>query len=129
MDAVEFGHARIGEIIGEICVARAKAGKRKREFPVYLPCGEMQTFVDEVFGAEIARAMRVTSKLERKRAFDSITRTEAFARVAGHKPRTAYSSTARGSRAITISTNASRLDEEEELRTMVVDEGLRPGWP
>ena len=95
LDAVDFGHRHIQRVIGEIESLAAKAGKRKREFPVFLPPAAMQTFVDELFGAEIARAMRVNKKLERNTAFDLITRTEALKRVRRIPPRGGRATTAR----------------------------------
>ena len=73
--------------------------------------------------------MRVTGKLERNAAFDSITRAEALKRA---------------SRAIALEAEVRPLledpknqefdkcvkaREEEELRTMVVDEGMPPRRP
>jgi len=125
LDAVDFGHRHIQRVIGEIESLAAKAGKRKREFPVFLPPAAMQTFVDELFGAEIARAMRVNKKLERNTAFDLITRTEALKRVAGYRLEAEVRPLLEDSRNHDFE-KCVKTRQEEELRTMVVDEGLRP---
>src|SRR5271166_1233434 len=85
LGAVEFGHARICEILRLVGQLVSKAGKPKREFPLFLPSPSMRDFVQDAFGADIARAMRITGKLERNRAFDAINRTQALARSTGHR--------------------------------------------
>ncbi|HME80707.1 MAG TPA: polyribonucleotide nucleotidyltransferase [Candidatus Eremiobacteraceae bacterium] len=125
LGAVEFGHARVVEILGIVRQLAAKAGKPKREFPVFLPSAEMHQFVDSVFGADIARAMRITSKQERSRAFDAITRAEALARVAGHKLEPHVRPMLEDPKNRDFD-KCVKAREEDELRTMVVDEGLRP---
>lgn len=125
LDAVDFGHRHIQRVIGEIESLAAKAGKRKREFPVFLPPAAMQTFVDELFGAEIARAMRVTKKLERNASFDLVTRAEALKRVAGYRHEAEIRPLLEDSRNHDFE-KCVKVRQEEELRTMVVDEGLRP---
>jgi polyribonucleotide nucleotidyltransferase len=125
LGAVEFGHARICDILRTINQLAAKAGKPKREFPVFLPSPKMREFVDDAFGADIARAMRITGKVERNRAFDSITREEALRRVAGHrleadvKPQLDDAKNGDFDKCV-------KTREEDELRVMVVDEGQRP---
>jgi len=57
LGAVEFGHAQIQRIIGEIDALAARAGKPKRQFPLFLPSPAMRAFVDDAFGGDIARAM------------------------------------------------------------------------
>ena len=125
LDAVDFGHRQIQRVIGEIESLAAKAGKRKREFPVFLPPAAMQTFVDEQFGAEIARAMRVNKKLERNAALDLVTRAEALKRVAGYRLEAELRPLLEDSRNHDFE-KCVKTRQEEELRTMVVDEGLRP---
>src|SRR5271165_801658 len=125
LGAVEFGHARVVEILGIVRQLAAKAGKPKREFPVFLPSAEMHQFVDSVFGADIARAMRITSKQERSRAFDAITRAEALARVAGHRLEADVRPLLEDAKNRDFD-KCVKAREEDELRTMVVDEGLRP---
>jgi polyribonucleotide nucleotidyltransferase len=125
LDAVEFGHAQIRKVIGEIEALAARAGKPKRQFPVFLPPAAMQTFVTEVFGHEIARAMRITGKLERNAAFDLISREEALKRVAGHPLETELRPLLEDSHNHDFD-KCVKTRQEDELRTMVVDEGLRP---
>ena len=125
LGAVEFAHERIKDILRIVNQLVARAGKPKREFPLFLPSVEMRQFVDEAFGADIARAMRITGKQDRNRAFDAITREQALARAAGHRLEPHV-------RALLEDPKNHDFDkcvkarEEDELRTMVVDEGLRP---
>ena len=123
--AVEFGHAQIRRIVAEIDALAAKAGKSKREFPVATPQTAMQEFVDDVFGDEIARAMRVTRKLERNAALDAITRAEAIARAARHRLEPEVKPLLEDSKNHDFD-KCLKARQEEELRTMVVLEGLRP---
>ena len=125
LQAVDFGHQQIQRVIGEIESLAAKAGKRKREFPLFLPSAAMHAFVDDAFGADIARAMRVTRKLERNAAFDVITREEALKRVAGHRLEAEVRPLLEDSRNKDFD-KCVKTRQEEELRTMVVVEGMRP---
>ena len=125
LGAVEFGHAQIRRVIAEIDALAAKAGKPKREFPLFVPSAAMQAFVDDTFGADIARAMRVTRKLERNAAFDAITRSEALARVAGYRLEGEVKPFLEDSKNHDFE-KCVKARQEEELRTMVVLEGLRP---
>ncbi|HXW51251.1 MAG TPA: polyribonucleotide nucleotidyltransferase [Candidatus Acidoferrales bacterium] len=125
LEAVEFGHRHIQEILKNIEALAARAGKPKRQFPVFLAATAMQNFVDEVFGSEIARAMRVTRKLERNAAFDRISRDEALKRVAGHRLEAEVRPMLEDARNHDFEKSV-KIRQEEELRTMVVDEGLRP---
>jgi len=125
LEAVEFGHRHIKDIIAQIETLAARAGKPKREFPVFLPAPSMQSFVDEAFGADIARAMRVTKKLERNAAFDEISRQEALKRVSGHRLEADVRPMLEDSRNHDFE-KCVKARQEEELRTMVVDESRRP---
>ena len=125
LGAVEFGHAQIRRVIAEIDALAAKAGKPKREFPLFVPSAAMQSFVDDVFGAEIARAMRITRKLERNAAFDTITRSEALNRVAGYRLEADVKPALEDPKNHDFE-KCVKAHQEEELRTMVVVEGMRP---
>jgi len=125
LGAVEFGHERIKEIVRVINELARRAGKPKRAFKLFVPSPSLRRFVDEVFGAEISRAMRVTGKADRQRAFDSITRDEAKRRIVGHPLEHEL-------RPLLEDPKNQEFDkcvkarEEDELRVMVVDEGVRP---
>jgi len=125
LGAVEFGHARICDILRTINQLAARAGKPKREFPLFLPSPKMREFVDGVFGADIARAMRITGKLERNRAFDAINREEALRRVTGHRLEADVRPLLEDPKNYDF-VSCMNARQEDELRTMVVDEGLRP---
>jgi polyribonucleotide nucleotidyltransferase len=125
LDAVEFGHSYIRELTAAIDQLARKAGKPKRQFPLFLPSAAMQSFVDDVFGAEIARAMRITEKQARSRAFDSVSREEALRRVAGHRLENDIRPLLEDARNHDFD-KCVKARQEDELRTMVVDEGLRP---
>ena len=125
LGAVEFGHARICDILRTINQLAARAGKPKREFPLFLPSPKMREFVDGVFGADIARAMRITGKLERNRAFDAINREEALRRVTGHRLEADVRPLLEDPKNYDF-VKCMNARQEDELRTMVVDEGLRP---
>ena len=125
LGAVEFGHGRVREVLQTIDKLVAKAGKPKRQFPLFLPSPHMLEFVDEVFGPDIARAMRITGKQERNRAFDAISREEALKRVAGSRFEADVRPLLEDPKNHDFDKGV-KAREEDELRTMVVDEGLRP---
>ena len=125
LGGVEAGHAAIKDILARTRELVARAGKEKRSFPLFNPSAAMRQFVSEKFGADIARAMRVTKKTERNRAFDAITRDEARARIVGHPSEAELRPLLEDSRNHDFDKCVKAI-EEEELRIMVVDEGLRP---
>ena len=125
LGAVEFGHARICDILRTVNQLAARAGKPKREFPLFLTSSKMREFVDDVFGTDITRAMRITGKLERNRAFDAINREEALRRVTGHRLEADVRPLLEDPKDYDF-VKCLNARQEDELRTMVVDEGLRP---
>ncbi len=125
LDAVAFGHEQIKRIIGQIEVLASRAGKPKRTFPTFLPPPAMQSFVNDAFGADIARAMRITAKQERQAAFDRLNRQEALQRVAGYRLEAEVRPLLEDPRNHDFE-KCLKARQEDELRTMVVDEGLRP---
>ncbi len=125
LGGVEAGHAAIKDILARTRELASKAGKPKRTFPLLNPSPEMRQFVDEAFGSDIARAMRVTQKTERNRAFDSISRDEAKRRVSGHASESALRPLLEDPKNHDFE-KCVKAREEDELRVMVVDEGLRP---
>lgn len=125
LGAVEFGHQRLREILKIVGELARKAGKPKREFPLYLPSPAMRQFVDQSFGDDIKRAMRVTGKQERERAFDAVTRAEAQRRIVGHPSEHELRPLLEDPRNHDFD-KCVKGRQEDELRTMVVDEGLRP---
>ena len=125
LGAVELAHQQIKGILKTVGELVARAGKAKREFPVFVPPPHMRVFVDEVFGADIARAMRIFLKAERNRAFDDINRRAALERVAGHRFEAELRPLLEDERNRDFD-KCVKAHQEDELRTMVVDEGLRP---
>ena len=125
LGGVEAGHQAIQKILEQTRDLVGRAGKKKRTFPLFNPSASMRQFVDETFGRDIARAMRITSKVERNRAFESISREEARSRIAGHPLETELRPLLDDGRNHEFD-KCVKAREEEELRVMVVDEGLRP---
>ncbi|MDQ6781110.1 MAG: polyribonucleotide nucleotidyltransferase [Candidatus Eremiobacteraeota bacterium] len=125
LGGVEFGHERIREIVALVNELAGRAGKPKRQFPLHLPSAAMRSFVHQAFGADIARAMRVTKKQERSRAFDVVSREEALKRLAGNQNEAELRPLLEDSRNHDFD-KCVKARQEEELRTMVVDEGMRP---
>jgi polyribonucleotide nucleotidyltransferase len=125
LQAVEFGHRHITALIAQIEALAARAGKAKREFALHLPPAAMQEFVNETFGADITRAMRITKKLERNAHFELINRQEALKRAAGHRLEGEVRALLEDGHNHAFE-KCVQMRQEEELRTMVVEEGLRP---
>ena len=125
LGAVELAHDQIKAILRIVDELVRRAGKPKREFPLFLPSATMRGFVDEVFGDDIARAMRIFNKSERNRAFDAVDREEALRRVAGHRFEAELRPLLEDPRNRDFD-KCVKGRQEDELRTMVVDEGVRP---
>ncbi len=122
--AVAFAHGEIKKIVAAIDELAKKYGKPKREFPLLTPSPELKTWVEKNFKADVATAMRVTEKLERNAGFAKLTRAEAIARCKTKKDDAV--------KALLEDKNSKDFDkiikgmEEEELRSMVVDDKIRP---
>ena len=125
LGGVEAGHAAIKEILAKTAELAARAGKAKRAFPVFNPSPAMRAFVDEAFGADIARAMRVTGKVERNQAFDTVNRDEAKRRIVGHALEAELRPLLEDGKNHDFD-KCVKAREEDELRRMVVDEARRP---
>ncbi|MBV9272157.1 MAG: polyribonucleotide nucleotidyltransferase [Candidatus Eremiobacteraeota bacterium] len=124
LGAVEFGHGEIKKIVKAIDQLAKKAGKKKREFPLLKVSADLDKWVRKNFAKDVAKAMRIVEKQEREAAFDLLTVDEALAR-AGKKDEAI--------RALLEDPGAAKefgkilkAMEEDELRTMVVDEKIRP---
>jgi len=124
LGAVEFAHGEIKKIVKAINQLAKKAGKAKREYPVQKPNADLEAWVRKNFAKDVAKAMRVIEKQEREAAFSKLSVDEAIARL-GKKDESI--------RAILEDPAAGKdfgkiikAMEEDELRTMVVDEKIRP---
>jgi polyribonucleotide nucleotidyltransferase len=123
LDAVAFAHEEIKKIVAAIGDLAKKAGKAKREFPLLTLDPILRAWVETHFKDEVAKAMRIVDKTERKEAFAKFTRAEALAQLGDGDPDIAA-----------LLSDPKRPDfdkiikamEEEELRVMVVDEKTRP---
>jgi polyribonucleotide nucleotidyltransferase len=123
LGAVAFAHEEIKRIVASIDELAKKAGKPKREFPLAKPDAALVAWVEKSFKKDVAKAMRVVDKGQRNEAFAKLTRAEALERLGDKKPELSA-----------IVADPKRPDfekiikamEEEELRTMVVDDKIRP---
>jgi polyribonucleotide nucleotidyltransferase len=125
LGAVEFAHAQIKEIIKAIDQLAAKCGKPKREYPVNKVNSDLEKWVRKTFAKDVAKAMRIVDKGEREEAFRALSVDEALSRALKKsdddiKALLEDSTTAKEFHKIV------KAMEEDELRTMVVDEGIRP---
>src|SRR5579883_3407248 len=124
LGAVEFAHGEIRKIVKAIEELAAKNGKAKREFPVAKVDQDLDRWVRKTFAKDVAKAMRVVDKQKREAAFGTFTIEEALARCAKKdenvKALLEVPATAKELFKII------KIMEEEELRTMVVDEKVRP---
>jgi polyribonucleotide nucleotidyltransferase len=123
LGAVEFAHDEIKKIVAKIDELAKKVGKAKRVFPLATPDPAFKKWVEKTFKADVSKAMRVVDKGERNEGFAKLTREEALARAGDKKPEF-----------VALLSDPKKPDfekiikamEEEELRVMVVDEGVRP---
>jgi polyribonucleotide nucleotidyltransferase len=121
--AVEFAHAEIKKIVAKIDELAAKAGKAKREFPLLTTDPKLKAWVEKNFKKEVAVAMRVSEKLERNAALDTLSRASALAKLGGKDPAIAALLEDKSNKDFEKIIKAM---EEQELRVMVVDEKIRP---
>ncbi len=124
LGAVEFAHAEIRKIVKAIDQLAKKAGKPKREFPVAKLDPTLDKWVRKAFAKDVAAAMRVVDKQKRETAFASITVAEALERCG--KKDDAVKAMLELPTAGKEFAKIVKTMEEEELRTMVVDERIRP---
>ncbi len=124
LGAVAFAHAEIQKIVAAIDELAAKAGKPKREYPVTKVDADLERWVRKNFGKDVAKAMRVVDKQKRETAFAELSVETALERC-GKKDDAV--------KALLESPNTAKdfykvikAMEEDELRTMVVDENIRP---
>ena len=121
LGGVEFAHENIKKIVKAIDQLAKKTGKKKREFPVHKVDSNLKDFLEKTFKKEVAKGMRILDKLERNAAFDAITRDLAISKCKDESIR-----------ALLEDPKNKDFDkivkgmEEDELRVMVVDEGVRP---
>jgi polyribonucleotide nucleotidyltransferase len=123
LGAVEFAHAEIKKIVKAINDLAKKAGKKKREYPLLVVNPALDAWVRKTFKKDVAKAMRITEKLERNTAFLKFSKEAALEKVAAKDTEV---------RAVLEDKNSKDFEkiiktmEEEELRVMVVDEKIRP---
>jgi polyribonucleotide nucleotidyltransferase len=124
LSAVEFAHAEIKKIVKAIDQLAKKNGKKKREFPLLKVNADLDKWVRKSFAKDVAKAMRIVEKGEREVAFAKLSVEEALARCTKKDEDVRVllenSATAKEFHKIVKSM------EEDELRTMVVDEKIRP---
>jgi polyribonucleotide nucleotidyltransferase len=124
LGAVEFAHAEIKKIVKAIDQLAKKHGKKKREYPLLKINSDLDKWVRKTFAKDVAKAMRIVEKGEREVAFSNLSVSEALERC-GKKDEDVRAlledpMTAKEFHKIIKSM------EEDELRTMVVDEKIRP---
>ena len=121
LSAISFAHDNIKQIVKAIDQLAKRVGKPKSEFPIHKPDETLQAWVEKTFRKDIGKAMRMTEKQARNAAFAEITREAAIAKCKDESLR-----------AILEDPSNKDFDkivkalEEDELRVMVVDEGVRP---
>jgi polyribonucleotide nucleotidyltransferase len=124
LGAVEFAHDEIKKIVKALDQLAKKAGKPKREYPLLTTDEKLDKWVRKNFQKEVAKAMRLVDKQARNDAFADLSREAA--RLKLDKKDDLHV------RALIDDKGNKEFDkiikamEEDELRTMVVDEKIRP---
>ncbi|MBV8345242.1 MAG: polyribonucleotide nucleotidyltransferase [Candidatus Eremiobacteraeota bacterium] len=124
LGAVEFAHGEIRKIVAAIDGLAKKAGKRKREFPVTAVDPDLERWLRKNFGKDVAKAMRIVDKHKREAAFGELNVDEALARCG--KKDDAVKALLESPSSAKEFYKVIKAMEEDELRTMVVDEKIRP---
>ncbi len=124
LGAVEFAHGEIKRIVKAIDQLVKKAGKKKRAYPVLGVNSDLDKWVRKNFGKDVAKAMRIVEKGQREEAFAQFNVDEALARCG--KKDADIKALLEDSAASKEFGKIVKAMEEDELRTMVVDEKIRP---
>jgi polyribonucleotide nucleotidyltransferase len=124
LGAVEFAHAEIRKIVAAIDELARNVGKGKREYPVATVDSDLDRWVRKTFSKDLAKAMRIVDKQKREEAFGAITIDEALSRCA--KKDEAVKVLLEAPATAKEFYKIVKAMQEEELRTMVVDEKVRP---
>jgi len=122
--AVEFAHGEIRKIVAAIDELAKKVGKPKREFPVMQVDSDLERWVRKNFGKDVGKAMRTVDKQKRESAFGALSVDEALARCG--KKDDAVKVLLESPNTAKEFNKIIKTMEEDELRTMVVDEKIRP---
>ncbi len=124
LGAVEFAHAEIKKIVKAIDQLAKKVGKKKREYPLSKVNADLEKWVRKTFAKDVAKAMRVVDKQKREEAFSALSVDEALARCAKKDDDVRVLLESPGT--AKEFNKIVKAMEEDELRTMVVDEKIRP---
>jgi len=124
LGGVEFAHGEIKRIVKAIDQLAKKYGKAKRQYPVAKVAPDLEKWVRKNFAKDVAKAMRIVEKSERERAFANLSIDEALVRVG--KKDAEIKALLEDSNTAKAFDKILKTMEEDELRTMVVDEKIRP---
>ncbi|MBQ7529328.1 polyribonucleotide nucleotidyltransferase [bacterium] len=131
IDAFKVAHEAIRTIIKAVEELVAVCGKPKGNYPIYSPDAELEKLVRAYQYEPIAKAMRVIEKHAREVAFDAIDLEALKASIEADGNITEEEKASR--LAICNDPSASKdyaaiskHIKEDELMTMIVDEGIRP---
>jgi polyribonucleotide nucleotidyltransferase len=124
LGAVEFAHAEIRKIVAAIDDLARKAGKPKRQYPVAAADPDLERWVRKNFAKDVAKAMRTVDKQKREAAFGALSIDEALARCG--KKDDAIKALLEAPNSAKDFYKVIKTMEEDELRSMVVDEKVRP---
>ncbi len=123
LGAVEFGHNEIKKIVAVIDKLAKKVGKAKREYPLLKANADLAAWTKKTFKDDVAKGMRVFEKHERETTLGKISMDEAKTRAAGNEAILALLEEPTAGKDFS---KIVKSMQEDELRTMVVDEQIRP---
>jgi polyribonucleotide nucleotidyltransferase len=152
LKALEIAHAEIRKITEMVNALKDQVGKPLMEITLPQIDEDLLNYVKQTFGKEVAKGMRILEKQERSKAFDEINRQNALQRIAAKINKVSVEecdekcindtmkkiqdkgieTTDEKVFDLLYSNKAKQFDtvikkmQEEELRTMVVEENLRP---
>ena len=124
LGAVEFAHAEIRRIVAAIDELASKAAKPKREYPVASVDADLERWVRKNFAKDVAKAMRTVDKQKREEAFSALSVDEALTRCS--KKDDAIKAMLEAPNTAKDFYKILKTMEEDELRSMVVDDKIRP---
>ena len=131
VEAFKTAHEAIRTIIASIEQLVAMCGKPKGMYPVYTPSADLEKLIRHYQFDAIAKAMRVIEKQAREAAFDAVSLDSLKEAIAADATLTetakqeALDLCANGDAAKDYAAISKHI-KEDELMTMIVDEGIRP---
>jgi polyribonucleotide nucleotidyltransferase len=128
LDAFQEAHKAIRQILDAIEELARKAGRPKREVPIYKPDPRLDELMRKYLTEDLRKAMRNSDKIARERAIDAVNDRDAFLARLTQEPEEVRNCL---TELLEDPTNKDfsyvfKKIQEEILVSLILDEGIRP---